>query len=280
VDSIPLNYDATFVGRGFPSPIVEVTIHGQSARFLVDTGASVHALAAWFVKSAGIKAELAASTVRGSTGNETPVRVVRQLDGKLENEHRLHLDEAVVVEFPPIFAELKIAGLLSPQLLAPPGQAAVLDLRVPSLMIEPFQDVVDSARVTPLRDAHVCNNAGSMFTNRSYAIPITVQGGTATVIVDSGATRTLIASESQIAKALESRGIEGNHTQGVGGAVESSRHVPGVEIQRAGAPVVLDLGIGGSPAPSCGPDGLLGMDALRQCLLVLGESGLGMTCTQ
>lgn len=47
----------------------------------------------------------------------------------------LIFQEAAVAEFPPIFQGLRIAGLLSPQLLADAGTVAVLDLRVPLLQI-------------------------------------------------------------------------------------------------------------------------------------------------
>ena len=179
-----------------------------------------------------------------------------------------------------IFAQLRIAGVLSPQLFARPGQAAVLDLRVPSLHSAPFQQAVDKLGARQLAGARVCINEGSTFKRRTHAIPITAAGGSASVIVDSGATGTLVAAESQIARALESRSIDGHHTQGLGGAAESYRIVPAVEIRRAGASAVVDLTIGKSPGPSCGPDGLLGMDALHECLLVLGESAFGMACTR
>jgi hypothetical protein len=279
-DSIPLHYHPALIAKGFPSPIVRIEIRGQPpARFLIDTGASIHTLAAWYVKAAGIKAVASQGSARGSTGQETSIRVARQVSLTLENGRALPLAETVVVDFPPIFEELHIAGLLSPQLLAPPGQAAVLDLRVPYLEIQPFQQAMDSLGLAPLPEARACIDAESEFTNRAYSIRITAQDRDASVILDSGATGTVLATDSAIAKALASSSIDGKHTQGLGGAPEANRHVPAVEILRAGVPVTVDVGLGKSPGPACGPDGLLGMDALRDCLLVLGESALGMACT-
>src|SRR6478736_4670165 len=83
-DSIPLHYDAALVAQGFPSPVMRVNIAGQPpAQFLIDTGASVHTLASWFVKEANLQASAAQGIARGSTGEETGVRVVRPVELRL-----------------------------------------------------------------------------------------------------------------------------------------------------------------------------------------------------
>jgi hypothetical protein len=240
----------------------------------------VHTLASWFASDANIQADTARGTARGSTGKETGIRVALQTSLTLENGQPLPLAEAIVVDLPPMFEQLRIAGLLSPQLLAKGDDAAVLDLRVASLRIEPFRDAVDRLNIKPLRTGRVCVNQASEFRNRAYSMTVTVHGHRAAVILDSGATRSVIAADSATASALAPRSVEGNHTQGVGGEVETYRHVPDVIVKRAGIPAAVDLILGKSPGPDCGPDGLLGMDALRQCLLVLGSSALAITCSR
>lgn len=142
--------------------------------FLIDTGASMHVLASWFVNAANIKSQSSAGTARGTE------------------------DRWIAI--------------------TPTAGAA--------------RAGIGPAGVKSLPEAHVCINKDSEFKNRSYAIPITAEGAKALLIVDSGATGSVIAAETQIAKALDSRAIEGNHTQGLGGAVDANRHVPGVEILR------------------------------------------------
>jgi len=140
------------------------------------------------------------------------VRVTRHVDLTLENGRHLQLEHAIVIDFPPIFEELRIAGLLSPQSFAPENLAAILDLRAPSLTIEPFQKAIDRLHIAPMPEGRVCER-------NFYAIPIFAAGGRGFALLDTGATGTVIAPESQIAKALESRSIEGKHTQGVGGKI-------------------------------------------------------------
>lgn len=102
-------------------------------------------------------------------------------------------------------------------------------------------------------------------------------GVDANLLLDSGATRTVVAQDSAPARAVASRGVAGDRTEGVGGAAQITRRVNGVLVERGDAPITLDLTIGGA-AHDCGPDGLLGMDALRECVAVLGDADVRLSC--
>jgi len=279
-DMLPLRYQPTMIALGFPSPLLRATVRGQSVWFIVDTGASVNTLAAWLVSAARLEPRQTTATATGSTGVEKSVRVVANEMIQLDGGRDLTLREAIVVEFPPVFAEQRIGGLLSPQLLAPGHLASVLDLRVPTLRFEPFEIAVARlGRNRPLisSGSRVCRNAESPFANRQYAASVTADGITGTVLVDTGATSTLAAPGSRIAAALTDRASESGRTHGVGGGVQTMRKAPNVRFERGGAASTIAVTIGGA-TPSCGPDGLIGMDALRQCILVLGESAFAWSC--
>jgi hypothetical protein len=136
--SIPIFYDATLAAQGFPSPLVHARINGQDALFIVDTGASVNTLADWLAEAAGIASSESSSTARGSGGDENAIRVARRIAGHWGEGLAFELPEAIAVAFPPIFKSLRLGGLLSPQLLAPVGTAAVLDLKMPTLRFIAF----------------------------------------------------------------------------------------------------------------------------------------------
>jgi hypothetical protein len=124
---------------------------------------------------------------------------------------------------------------------------------------------------------HVCRNAQSPFENRQYAASATADGIGGTLLVDTGATSTLAATGSRIAGALADRASESGRTQGVGADAQTLGKAPNVRLERGGANSTIAVTIGGSASP-CGPDGLIGMDALRQCVLVLGESAFAWSC--
>src|SRR5581483_5743528 len=251
---IELQYDEALTKIGFPNPLLRGRIRGTDAWFIVDTGAGVHTLAAWVVRAAGIPTEASGSTTTGSTGATSVVRAASGEVIRRTDRSDITLRQAIVVDLPPVFEQQRIAGLLSPQLLAPAGDAAVLDMTAPRLSFR--RD--DAPNAPPA--AGVCVNR--------------VAG---TLLVDTGATRTIVAAPSAIAKALSPRASDGATTQGVGGSATSMRQVSTASVIVGGASATLPLMIGRA-APSCGADGLLGMDALRRCVLVLGESSFAIDC--
>jgi hypothetical protein len=255
---------------GFSSPLLRGTIHGQTVWFIIDTGASVHTLASWFVTAARIVTHATNATTTGSTGSKSAVRVVYResihVDGRQDD---LAVREAIVVDLPPIFQQQRIGGLLSPQLLAPVNMAAILDLRAPRLSF--------GASAAASTGTRVCRNRDSPFANRLYAAPISTGNLEGTMLIDTGATSSIALPSSPIAVALSGRASVTGHTQGVGGTATITRKVPGVALKFGGGEGTVSFTIGGAPS-SCGTDGLLGMDALRGCRMVLGQSTFAWSC--
>ena len=273
---IALHYDATLAAAGFPSPLLSITIGGQRGVFLIDTGAGVHVIAKWFVEAAGLTATPTDMTVTGSTGTETRVDIVPEVSATIDGGRKVVLADAVVTAFPPVFETHRIAGLISPQLLAVDDEDAILDLRRPRLL---FQRSKARAIASPTDRGRACTNAESPFRNRLYAINVVADGNQAELLLDTGATRTTLDASSAAARALEGRAVPGDSNQGVGGAIERLRRVPDVRLARGGSTAPIELRIGNVHS-QCGAEGLLGMDALRQCVLTLGPSRVEVKCAR
>src|SRR5262249_8041887 len=160
-------------------PMLRGRVRGESVWFIVDTGASVHTLTSWLVEATHIPNADTASTTTGSTGVERRVRAVHDERITLEGGDDLVLREAIVVDFPPLFEQHRIGGLVSPQLLAPSGSAAVLDLRAPALSFRSEGD-----RSSPV-SGRSCVSHGSAFTNRLYALPMSADGIDGDMLVDT-----------------------------------------------------------------------------------------------
>jgi len=97
------------------------------------------------------------------------------------------------------------------------------------------------------------------------------------VLVDTGATKTIFSEDSKIARAIESGSELGSPSEGVGGEVNARRIVRDVQLLRGGRIVALNPSIGEVSVP-CDGKGILGMDALRSCLLILGDSKMAFSC--
>jgi hypothetical protein len=214
VRTLPVFYDSTMTAKGFPSPFLRVRIGEHEATFLVDSGASTHVFADWFVKAAGIPSLETDSTVQGSSGKSASERTVHQLHGAWSDGRSFNLDEAVVVSFPDFFESLHIGGLLSPQLLAAPGSAAVLNLKIPSFHFLPFAQAVSELRRSKsskltLDRTRACQNPTSHFKNREYVAPVSLGPVTDLMLVDTGATKTILSRESKLAQAIDMRSEPG-----------------------------------------------------------------------
>ncbi len=273
---IELTYDEHLRARGFPSPALRVTVGEISAVLLVDTGAGVHTLASWFVHDAGIQGSESTVSAQDSTGRDVAMRVARRVTFKLAAGRELLLQEAAVTDFPPVFQELRIAGLLSPQLLADSGTIAVLDLRVPSLQVTSEDAAARELNPANARLNSVCRVDTSAFRNLLFGVHTRIAETHALLTLDTGATTTILDATRSVAKNLVALQHDGYQT-GVGGAREP--------IFRS-APLSIDFGAGtrelavrvGSPHGGCGPDGLLGMDALQGCVVAMSYRSVGLTC--
>ncbi len=283
----PSSTTAALAAKGFPNPLVKARIAGHEAIFIVDTGASTNVLADWYVEAAGISSEKTDGRARGVGGQTVPTRVVRHLQGRWSDGQRFSLDEGVVITFPPYFKSLQLGGLVAPQLLGTAGTAAVLNLGIPSLQFVPFERALSDLRrskgpAAPIDQMQPCRNASSRFVNRQYLVPVTVAGVTDRMLVDTGATATIFSEESKIAQAINSGGEEGPPSEGIGGVVNGERTVRDVELLRGGRAVALNPSIGkvSEPCDGSGKLGRLGMDALRGCSLILGESEMAFSCAE
>jgi hypothetical protein len=179
VKAFNLRYDSTLASAGFPSPLLRGSVNGHDVWFLVDTGAGVHTLARWLVAAAGMRTRATGDTAQGTTGHSIEIQRAERVRIRMLEGSTLQLEEAAVAEFPAIFAELSIGGLLSPQLLARRTEWVLLDLRIPELRIR------STAMHVPDPQSLSCTNKQSAFRNRQYAVRTYFNQLPATVTLDS-----------------------------------------------------------------------------------------------
>lgn len=280
---IALRYDSELQRIGFPSPTLDVTVNGKSARFLVDSGAGVHTFAKWFVAAAGIATQgHGGAKVVDAGGHPVDISLVRHVTLAIGDGRELKIDEAIVADFPPFFEANRLAGLISPQLLAAQTHAAVLDLRTPELRLERTESAIERLDATLLNiggATKLCVQDGSPLRNRLYAVRTVVEGVETSLIVDTGASGTTLRDGTPAAIAVRRKPGTGGSEMSVGG---QQMHV------FKSSPIALDFGGGrrtlsislGPDAGGCGAQGRLGMDALKGCSWIFARAAVAMSCSR
>ena len=260
---------------------IRLTFNDRTAWFMFDTGAGAHTLASWFVDAAGMAIDdslVAGVQARDAVGAPVELRAVHEEMGRLPDGNFLVLESAIVTDFPPGFQQGEVGGLLNPQLLVRDGQAAVLDLRVPELRIEPFNDAVRRVGARPVADDQVrmCGEADAPIRNQVYAVLVMAGEGEAWLGLDTGAGRTSIVAGSPLIRGL--RLEAGGLTMGIAGRPQVYSVVRNLAISFAGSRATVDAGVVETTSGGCGSDGNLGRDALARCALVFGRESLAIIC--
>lgn len=274
---IKLVYDEQLIREGFPSPALRVAAGEVTAWLLVDTGAAVHTLASWFVRDAGIQGSASTITANDSTGREVSMRLARDIRLKIDGATpSLLIPEAAIADFPPAFQRLRIAGLLSPQLLAGTGTVSVLDLRAPSLQVTRDLGAMSRVEEENAQSITVCRVDTSPVRNLLFGLRASVGGVNVVLTLDTGASATILDMSRPAAKGLRDLQPDGFQT-GISGVREPIlRSVPmAVNFGSSQRTMAVRIGV---PQGGCGEDGLIGMDAVRSCVLAMSDRAVALRC--
>jgi hypothetical protein len=272
-----LHFDPQLAAADFLNPALRVRVGDREVWVLVDTSAQVHVWARWFVEEAGLPAAPppADAKMSDSTSAEVKVSWVAPLTLATVEGPGLRVGLAAQADFPAEFEAAGVAGIVSPQLLAGEGQAAVLDLQRLTLRVAPLDRAL--AGRTRLEGARACGQRSAELRTLSYEVTALVEGQAVRVTLDSGANH----SRLQGAKARDVATEATTSSSGLAGRSEQVGVKTGARVTFAGVERSVDLRVSAPVAAagdSCGPDGLLGVDVLRGCVLVLGPAEVAADC--
>jgi hypothetical protein len=189
----------------------------------------------------------------------------------------------LVTDVPPIIEKLGIGAFVSPQRLTEDGDAVVLDLAGGEIRAALFSDALRAEGFTgPLLigdGARACEDTQSPIKGLAFVVPTSVEGQRADLLVDTGAQRSDLLAASAAGQALAPRSIANKEQMyGASGRL-MSRTVKGARLRAGELAFALDVDlIGGESDPYCPRDGVLSMDVLRSCVLVLGRKQIAARC--
>jgi len=265
--------------------MVDGKIGDQPARFLVDTGANVHAIDARVAAAAKLTLEASGSTAHDPTGQAVAVQRAKHPRVSLEGWGEVAEHEAAVIELPQALRDKGIAGLLSPQLLVAKDRAVVVDMVNRQLRSRPLvtawaehRDAGPSVTPSP-GPTRPCAVSSSGLSGLVLAVDGTVGGEAIRLELDTGASRTMVIEGSKAGARAASMPLTGNSTStSAAGGLTTSIH-GGVKLAAGAWSDTREVGVtAGTRHAECGYEGRLGVDVLQHCVIAISNDEVRVAC--
>ncbi len=270
-------------GRPFQLPVVTGTVAGERTLMLLDTGASAHVVAGWLARKTKLPLER-----RGDTGTDHAGKAVVTartprpgfvVDGWGALEDRATL----VIEVPELLERLGIGAFLSPQRLG--AGVVVVDLPRGELRESASLDDEKGAlaawasyarpEARSLPEARVCLDRASSIGGLVFVVPASVADQRVELLLDTGAQRTDLFTTSVAGRTLAPQAVAGGTLFAASGKI-TTRTLRQAELVVGEVRTRLDVDLlPGVSEVGCPRDGVLGIDALRRCVLVFGVPAAG-----
>lgn len=262
------------------------TVAGKPVLMLVDTGANGHVIAGWFARKLALKLEKAGDVGVDHVGKTIEAYRVQKPQIAIDGWGAVAETSVLAAEVPDGIEALGIGAFISPQRLAEEGHAVVLDLRGGTLRAERWEDAATDLlhRGAPLLTAtsvRTCEEEGpDPSKGVAFVVPATVGGERVDLLLDSGAERTDLLTGSNAAKRLGKNAQKSEPVYTASGKSAASR-LAGTKLVAGKVSATLDINlIGGASDPACPRDGVLAMDVLRRCTVLLSSSRVAAHCAQ
>ena len=270
-------------GRNFPLPVVHGTVGGHPTWMLVDTGANSHVVAGWFARQIGMKLSKLGDVGTDHVGRTIATYRVEHPAVVIEQWGPLAEGPMLVTDVPALIEKLGIGAFISPQRLTEEGDAVVLDLAGAEMRAAWFDDAERALGTRGLAlvgpGARLCEDTASPIQGLAYVLRGMVEGIAVDLLVDTGAQRSDILAGSAAGKALGPRTVANKDQMfGASGRLQS-RTVKGARMVVSDVTLTSDVDLlPGVPDPYCPRDGVVSMDVLHTCTLVLGRAKLSARC--
>jgi predicted aspartyl protease len=279
---VALRFDLN--GRTFPMPLVHGTVAGQPVWMLVDTGATSNIIASWLAHRVGLAMRPLGEVGCDHAGRAMTVYTAEHPRVTIDDWGVLGAGPMLVTDVPEAYQRIGIGAFVSPQWLATAADAVVLDLPNREMRTAPWDDAVEALERLPGREitsrpARVCRDTASAIQGLEFVLPGSIDGHAVDLLLDTGAQRTDLLTTSRVGRILTGRARPSKEqTYAASGRVETS--LVRAAVVRIGAwslTTDIDL-VRGVSDPVCPRDGMLSMDALSTCTLLLGRKRLRGRC--
>ncbi len=262
-------------GGGF-LPFVHANVAGEAISLLVDTGATQSILPMAFARAHKLAREMHSGDpyFMDANGHRVQMQLLSGVPVQFEGEA-----SGGNLDFMANSYEADDDGVLAPQALVERGWALVIDLGREELRYEPEQEALkrlraDSSAALKEVDFHRCLDEGLFERSHRY-VPVTINGVAASMLVDTGASTTVVNLNNPVLPSMEGRQATRQEVRAMS-STGANFLVEDVRIAFAETRFVLDVMV--SPAQHTCGHGALGADIFRHCALLWGYSSLWVAC--
>ena len=273
-------------GRPFPLPLVNGTVSGHPVTMLVDTGANSHVIAGWLARKLGLTMKKLGDVGTDHVGKSIATFRVEKPELAIEGWGDLASGAVLATEVPEVIERLGIGVFVSPQRLVEEGDAVVLDLQRaelrPAKWDEAHFDLSATGKplVTP-EQGRACEENDGPIKGLAFVVPAMIETQKVDLLIDTGAQHSDVFTSSPAGQKLIAQSTVNKEAMYTASGKISGRQLKNAKVS-AGAYSVngdIDL-IGGAGDSSCPRDGVLAMDVLRSCALLLGRRQIFGSCVR
>jgi predicted aspartyl protease len=272
-------------GRAFPLPLVTGTIAGQPALMLVDTGANSHVIAGWFARKLGLPMRKLGDVGTDHVGKTIATFRIDKPEMAIDDWGPLTPMPVLATDVPDVIEKLGIGAFISPQRLVEEGDSVVLDLARsemrPAWWDEAHYELSAMGVPLVLSEARACEETEGPIKGLAFVLPATVESQRVDLLLDTGAQHSDVFTTSPAGQRLAAQSTVNKEPMYTASGKISARKLKSARVSAGSFSITTDVDlIGGGADSSCPRDGVLAMDFLRSCTLLLGRQRVYGRCKQ
>ncbi len=274
----------TLNGRAFPLPLLHGTVSGEPVWMLVDTGANSHVIASWVARKVGMPLRALGAVGSDHTGHSMSAYAVDHPNVAIDGWGALADGPMLVADVPEAIARIGIGAFVSPQWLAGDAEGIVLDLDAhamrSALWDDAAREIGERGGLSLAPDgARLCESRGSLIQGLSFVLPATVDGRRVDLLLDTGAQRTDLLTSSAAGELLVGRSAPSREQMYAASGLVRARLVRAAQVKVGRWTITTDIDlVPGVADPSCPRDGVVSMDALASCVLLVNRKQMIGSC--
>jgi hypothetical protein len=264
--------------------VVSGKIAGQSVLMLLDTGANSHVIAGWLARKLSVPMKKLGDIGTDHVGKSIATYRIDRLDMSIEGWGKLSAMPLLATEVPDVIEKLGIGAFISPQRLEEEGDAVVLDLRKGELRSAWWDDAhadlaeTGSVLVEPPQ-AKVCQENDGPVKGLAFVVPSVIESQKVQLLVDTGAQHSDLFTSTPAGQKLVGQSTPNKEPMYTASGKISARKLKKAHVTTGRFAMTTDIDlIQGAADGSCPRDGVLAMDVLRSCTLLLGRSKMYGRC--